>query len=620
MPAFWHFARGLLDYKRWLAVAGGAAVLDALCAFAGFGLLIGLLDFMFGDAAAGGESFAEIVRGKLTDEALVGRIGDWSGVADSLPSDLFTGFAWVLGGVLLVAMIGSVFRFTHQFITLTLTQRVVMKARQRAFFRVLHAPMEWVWSHGTADTMSRIVQDSSRLSRGLTAIMGKAVRETLMGVAFLSWALIIDWKLCLIFVVGVIPIGICIKQFGKRIRRASKYALRRYGLMIGAMQESMQAAPVVRTHNAEGYERRRFHRINRELFAQEMKARTAKALSSPVIELIALTGVVTVTLVAAFYVFRGDAEPGHMLMVLGALALAGASVKPLANLNNDLQESAAAAVRLKETMDQPAEAHRAADWKRPALPRHAQRVTFEEVSYAYPGGDGDAGSAEPALSGFSLEVPHGQTVAIVGPNGSGKSTTLSLLPRLIEPTRGRVLIDGHDIAGRSLRSLRKQLAIVTQATIVFEGTIAENIAYGQRFRSREQIVAAATMAHAHEFIVKQPEGYDTVLGEGGTGLSGGQRQRLCIARAILRDPAILILDEATSQIDAESEAKIHAAMQQITRGRTTFIIAHRLSTVVDADVIVVLDGGRIVDRGTHGELLERCGLYQTLVKHQMAGA
>ncbi|MEM8495240.1 MAG: ABC transporter ATP-binding protein [Planctomycetota bacterium] len=612
MAAFWHFAHGLLRYKRGLALAGGAAVLDALCAFAGFGMLIALLRFMFGDAAESDLGFAEIARKQLIDEDLVARIGDWSNVADSLPEDKFSGFALVLGVVLVFAVVGSAFRFTHQFVTLTLTQRVVMRARQRAFYRVLHAPMEWVWTNGTADTMSRIVQDSSRIARGLHALMGKAVREVLQGIAFLSWALIVDWRLTLLFLVGVIPIGLCIKKFGKRVRRASKYALRRYASMIGVMQESMQAAPVVRTHNAEGYERRRFHRINRELYGQEMKARTAKALSSPVIELIALTGVVIITLVASWYVFRGEAEPAHMLIVLGSLALAGNSVKPLANLNNDLQESGAAATRLKETIDQPAEMHRADDWKSPSLPRHAERVTFEGVSYAYPGGDGEA------LKHFDLDVPHGQTVAIVGPNGSGKSTTLSLLPRLIEPTQGKVLIDGRNIQKHSLRSLRKQLAIVTQQSIVFEGTIADNIAYGRRHISREKIVEAAKLAHAHEFIERQPNGYDTVLGEGGSGLSGGQRQRLCIARAILRDPSILVLDEATSQIDAESEAQIHAAMQRITRGRTTFIIAHRLSTVVDANVIVVLEAGRIVDRGTHHELLERCALYQSLVKHQMA--
>ncbi|MEM1446116.1 MAG: ABC transporter ATP-binding protein [Planctomycetota bacterium] len=612
MSAFWYFARGLLRYKRWLAVAGGAAVLDAVCAFAGFGMLIALLPTLFGETAELSMGFDELVRQQLSDPAVQRWIGDRTALADRVPTDPFWGLASALGLVLGVAIVGSAFRFTHQFMTLTLTQRVVMRGRQRAFFRVLHAPMEWVWKNGSADTMSRIVQDSSRIARGLQALMGKAVREILQGIAYLSWALIVDWRLSLLFLVGVVPIGVCIRKFGKRIRRASKRALQRYGRMIGVMQESMQAAPVVRTSNAEGYERRRFHRINQELYGQEMRARTAKALSSPVIELIALTGVVIITLVAAWFVFRGEAESSHMLIVLVSLALAGNSVKPLANLNNDLQESGAAATRLKEIIDQPAEAHRANDWQSPSLPRHSERVTFEDVSYAYPSGDGDA------LTGFNLDVPHGQTVAIVGPNGSGKSTTLSLLPRLIEPTKGRVLIDGHDIAGHSLRSLRKQLAIVTQQSIVFEGTIAENIAYGRRHVAREKIIEAAKLAHAHGFIEQQPDGYDTVLGEGGSGLSGGQRQRLCIARAILRDPTILVLDEATSQIDAESEAQIHAAMQQITRGRTTFIIAHRLSTVVDADVIVVLEAGRIVDRGTHHALLERCALYQSLVKHQMA--
>ncbi len=611
MDAFWHFARGMLRYKGLIALAAVAALLDALAAFAGFGMLLGVIQQVFKADGGAATDPRQLVHDLLDREPVRDAVGDLTHLAQWVPAEPFRALAMILVLILLLAAVGSSFRFLHQFITLTVSQRVVMRIRQRVFHRVLHAPMEWVWQAGTSDTMSRIVNDSSRLARGFTTLMGKAVREVLMGVAYVAWAFIIDWKLCLIFLVGVIPIAVCIKQFGKRIRRASKYALRRYGLMIGAMQESMQAAPVVRTHNAEGYERRRFYRINRELYDQEMKARTAKALSSPVIELIAMVGVIVVTLVAAYYVFHGDAAPGQMLGVLMSLGLAGASIKPLANLNNDLQESAAGAVRLKETLDSPAETHGRADRVLPALPPHRQSVSFENVTYTYPGTD------EPALRGFDLDVPHGQTVAIVGPNGSGKSTTLSLLPRLIQPSQGRVLIDGHDLAGVSLRSLRRQLAIVTQHTVVFEGTVADNIAYGRRHAPREQIVEAARQAHAHEFIEQLPHGYDTKLGESGTGLSGGQKQRLCIARAILRDPRILILDEATSQIDTQSEAKIHAAMKTITQGRTTFIIAHRLSTVVDADRIVVLADGRIVDTGKHHELLERCELYQTLVRHQL---
>ena len=415
MPAFWHFARGLLRYKRLLALAALPAVLDAACAFAGFGLVLAVINLMFGQD---GVTLRDVVAERLADERLQRLVGDQTHLADHVPADAFTGFATALGVILAIAIVGSVFRFGYQFITLTITQRLVMRIRKAAFHRVVHAPMEHVWAMGTADTMARIVQDSARLARGFTALLGRAVRESLMGAVFLSWAFIIDWKLALIFLIGVIPIAICIKQFGKRIRRASKYALRRYGLMIGAMQESMQAAPVVRTHNAEGYERRRFNRINRELYQQEMTARVVRALSSPVIELIGMAGVIAVTLVAAWYVFRSSSgDEATMLSVLISLGIAGGSVKPLANLNNDLQEAAAAAQRLRETLDAPAEPHRADDWSRPALPRHQQSVRFEHVAYQYPGADTETPwHSAPNPSKCALKSPYPDTQSVASPS------------------------------------------------------------------------------------------------------------------------------------------------------------------------------------------------------------
>jgi ABC-type multidrug transport system fused ATPase/permease subunit len=613
MDAFWSFARQMLRYKAAWAAALTAACLDAASAFGGFGMLTAVISMMFDK---GQTNFRQIVLDRLADPGLQRWIGDQTALFQWLPENPFQGLALAMGVIFLLAVLGSVFRFVHQFLSITIAQRVSLRIRAQAFHRVLHAPMESLWQLGSADAMSRIVQDSSRLSRGFSTLTGKAVRDVFMGLVFVIWALLYSWELTLIFLLGMIPIGLCIRKFGKRIRRASKYALQGYARMIEAMQESIQNAAVVRTHNAEGYERRRFHRVNRELYQQEMRARTARALSSPVIELIGLVGVIAVVLVAAYAVFeQGSAQPADMLFVLLALAAAGGSVKPLANLNNDLQEAAAGAARLKQTIESPTEPHRRDDWLLPPIPRHRDRIFFESVTYAYPGKPD-----EPALRDFSLQVSHGQTVALVGTNGSGKTTALSLLTRLMLPSHGRVLIDCVDIAGGSLRSLRKQVAVVPQHAALFAGTVADNIAYGRRYSAREHIIAAARLAHAHEFIEKLPQGYDTVLGESGTGLSGGQKQRLCIARAILRDPAILILDEATSQIDAESEAKIHAAMKQITQGRTTFVIAHRLSTVVDADLIVVMDAGRIVDQGRHDELLERCTLYQSLVRHQMTPA
>ncbi|MEL7087600.1 MAG: ATP-binding cassette domain-containing protein, partial [Planctomycetota bacterium] len=357
-------------------------------------------------------------------------------------------------------------------------------------------------------------------------------------------------------------------------------------------------------------------RINRRVFREEMKARTARALSSPVIEFIALIGVIGVMLIAGYYVFEKQTiEAEEIFWVLVALGIAGASVKPLANLNNDLQEAGAAATRVREVLDAPVEPNLRGSFDDPdigeELPRHHESIVFDRVGYRYPG------AHEDSLRNVSLELPHGCAAAIVGANGSGKTTLLNFVPRLTEPTAGRVLIDGVDLAAVSLRSLRKQISMVSQHSVLFEGTIADNIAYGRRETPRDQIVAASEAAYAHEFITQLPDGYDTRLGEGGSGLSGGQKQRLCIARAVLRDPAILIMDEATSQIDAESEAQISAAVHALRAGRTTLTIAHRLSTVVDCDPIIVMNDGEIVDQGTHRTLLERSDIYQSLVNNQL---
>lgn len=601
----------MLQYRRLLIIAGIAAVIDALCAAAGFGMLLQVINVLIG----GQQGLQEAAREALqSEDAIKWLRGDHSHLANYLPAEGFKSFVYAVGFILPLAVFGSFMRYTHQALAISVGVRVVTRIRQQAFFNILHLPIESSEDLRSADSLSRLVGDTGQLGKGFNTLMGKAVRDILQGTAFLLYALFVDWKLSAIFLIGLPVIGVAIKKFGKHIRRATKYTLREYANMIAAVQESIQSPAVVRLHNAEGYERRRFNTINRSLQKQVLRARTARALSSPVIELISLVGVMGVSLVAAWYVFNGNGNPTDMVKVLLLLGMAGMSVKPLANLNNDLQEAGAAAVRIQEVLDAEPEPntrqHRKTETA-PALPRHHRDIVFEAVSYRYPG------SEEFAVSHLDLRVEHGQSVAIVGTNGSGKSTLLNLVPRLTTPTQGRVLVDGVDIAAVSLRSLREQLSVVTQHSVMFSGTIADNIAYGRRETPRHEIIAAAKAAFADEFVQELPGGYDTVLGEAGAGLSGGQRQRLCIARAILRDPAILILDEATSQIDAESEARITAAINEARAGRTTLIIAHRLSTVVDCDNIVVLNDGQIVDQGTHEQLLGRCAIYQTLVKTQL---
>ncbi|MFA9476771.1 ABC transporter ATP-binding protein [Phycisphaerales bacterium AB-hyl4] len=610
MNDFWAFARRMLDYRRLLAFGFGAALLDALCAFGGFATLMWVIDQIFRQE----RTVRDVVAQRLDSDGVQRIFGDVSHLAEWVPAGQLPGLAMLLGIIFVLAILGSAMRYLHHLTSITVSMRTILRIRRDAFHRLLHAPIETILTIGTADNLSRVVRDTTQLARGFEALMGKAVRDVLVGTAFLMVGVLIDWQLSLIFLVGLPIIYVCIRKFGKRIRRAARSAFQAYGFMTGALQESMQALPVVKTHNAEGYERRRFGTINREVLRQEMRARKARAMSSPVIELLAITGVMIVTLIAAWMVFHDESrQPQDLLMVLLALGAAGGSFRPLANINNDLQESSAAARRIREVLDLPVEANtlRGEDRHAEPLPRHSREVHFDHVSYRYPNAD------RFAVHQVDLHVKHGQTIAVVGPNGSGKSTLLNLLPRLTNPSEGRVLIDGVDIANVNLRQLRSQIAVVTQQTYLFAGTIADNIAYGRRHITRDAIERAAKSAFAHEFVAALPDGYDTKLGESGSGLSGGQRQRLALARAILRDPAILILDEATSQIDTDSEAKISEALASFREGRTTFIVAHRLSTVVDADCIVVMEAGKIADMGTHHELLERSAIYQTLTRTQL---
>jgi len=342
-----------------------------------------------------------------------------------------------------------------------------------------------------------------------------------------------------------------------------------------------------------------------------MRVRLARALASPLVEVLALFALGMLSLIASKAIIDGKVEVEVFIATLIALGAAGASLKPLTGLINEIQASSAAAQRLAELLEsEPETGH---NTRLPKLARHAESVEFDRVRFTYPGAN------HAALRDVSLRVRHGERVAIVGPNGCGKTTLLALVPRLFDPDPGehgapggRVMIDGCDIRDYSVRSLRRQIGVVTQETIIFHGTIAGNIAYGAEGATPDRVEAAARKARAHEFISRLPQGYNTVVGEQGLTLSGGQRQRIAIARAILRDPAILILDEATSMIDGESEARIAEAIGEFSIERTCLLVAHRPSTLRSADRIVVMEEGKVVDQGTHEELIGRSGVYRQL--------
>jgi ABC-type multidrug transport system fused ATPase/permease subunit len=415
------------------------------------------------------------------------------------------------------------------------------------------------------------------------------------------------------------PALLLIRKLGQSMHRASRRSLQSLSEMLGVLEETLLGIRVVKAYTMEHSERKRFFRVNRRLLRQQYKMERIDAVTGPGVEALGLTAGLAAAGVAGFLVFRGTdllgyfyrMDPYYFMAWLGALFALFDPVRKLAKVATKFQQADAAAKRIFELQD--VEQERFVP-NAPALPRHSRTLEFRRVGFRYPSASGDA------LRDVDLTVRAGETVAIVGPNGSGKTTLVSLVPRLLDPTAGAVLIDGQDVSRCSIRSLRRQIGLVTQDAVIFHATVAENIAYGLRRPKPQQVLEAARKAFVDEFVAELPAGYDTVVGEHGSTLSGGQRQRIAIARAILRDPAILIFDEAMSQIDAHSEQRIHQAMHDFVRGRTTLMIAHRFLTVLEADRIVVMNEGRLVDFGTHRELLDRCGLYRHLYETQLTAS
>jgi ATP-binding cassette, subfamily B, bacterial MsbA len=606
MNAYWHFARHMLHYRLMLTLAVVFAFVSALSLGVGLVSLAPIMEMML---AGGGKSLLTIAEEHNAGDPWLAVPG-W--VMSHLPTDPFRSVVVVIIIIGLLTVFGGMNNFLHQYLSRTVATRAVADIRHRVFETVMHLPLLRVMQRGPSQLVARIVRDTADLLHGFDALTGKAVAQVTKGLAAFAAALYFDPGLTLMAVIVLPALGIVLRKLGKRIRRGSRGALAAQESLLRIATESLQGLRAVKANTAEDRAVARFDDRNREVIRQELRVRTAKAAATPIIEVLAVFAIGTLALFAAHRILSGVLTIDQFVLTFVALGLAGGSLRPLTGLVNEMQAASAPAGRLRELLADAVEEDRGVF--RPNLPRHQQSLVFDEVSLIYPG------TEKPAVDRISLSIPHGERVAIVGPNGSGKTTLLGLVPRLLEPTSGRVLIDGVDIATVNVRSLREQIGVVTQETVMFQGTIAENIAFGVASASREQIIRAAEQAHADHFIRQIPGGYDADILEQGASLSGGQRQRIAIARAILRDPAILILDEATSQIDAESEAHINEAIREFCRGRTSLIIAHRLSTVLNADRIVVLDEGRVVDQGTHEQLLRRCELYARLNRTQLVTA
>ncbi|MBL9082711.1 MAG: ABC transporter ATP-binding protein [Planctomycetales bacterium] len=536
----------------------------------------------------------------------------------------FATLVLVIGVLLVGTLIKSVFLVINQVLVTRLSSLAVMDLRKEFFRKSLRCDLGRFTADGTGELMSRFTYDMENLLSAHTEFYGKLVREPLKMLACLAGAAFVSWRLLLFSMILAPPAVYLIRKLAKALKRANRKLMEEMSEMYEIIDETFQGIKVVKAFTMERHERRRFHESNKEFYKKSMRIGRYDALTRPLTEVLGI-GTICVALLAGAYLVLNQAthigfiklsnEPislSMMFVFYGMLAGTSDPARKLSEVFSRLQRGAAAADRIYQLLDREPTVVNPA--KPVNLPRHARDLVFENVSFAYT-------PDRPVLENVSLAIRAGETIAIVGPNGCGKSTLANLVPRFFDPTSGRVLLDGVDIRDARMQDLRGQIGIVAQETLLFDDTVLNNIRYGSPRATREQVVAAAEQAHAHRFIEeKLSAGYETVVGERGNKLSGGQRQRIALARAILRDPAILILDEATSQVDLESEQVIHRVLERFVRDRTTVIITHRLSTLALADRIVVMNAGQILDVGTHAELLGRCEFYRRLHELQFHDA
>jgi subfamily B ATP-binding cassette protein MsbA len=485
---------------------------------------------------------------------------------------------------------------------------IITLLRDQLFRHLQRQPHAFFDREATGVLMSRVVYDVMLLQDSVSRVITSFFKDSFTLIGLTGVIFYQDWRLALMAILVFPLAAYIIVSFGRRLRGLAKESQQSVARLNLLLQENFTGQRIVKAFAREDFEAARFQIASEHFRRVQMRLRLMRELSSPVMELLGALGMAVIISYGGYQVIQGTTTPGTFFSFLAALLMLYAPIRGLSSAQNSIQEALAAAQRVFAVLDlEPSITDRPGAR---ALPPLSRDIVYRQVAFSYGG--------EAILTDIDFTVHKGEMVALVGPSGAGKTTLLNLLPRFYEVTFGAILIDGVDIRTVSLASLRAQIGVVTQQTILFNETVRYNVAYGRLDAAEAEIIQALRFAHAYDFVMAMPQGLDTVIGEQGIRLSGGERQRLAIARALLKDPPILILDEATSSLDSESEREVQQALDRLIEGRTTLVIAHRLSTVRHAHRLMVLDGGRIVETGAHDELLHMDGLYKRLYDMQFA--